>query len=234
MKIEEYFGTLLGSVDVIHEAHLAVDKHNTHIVLQEYYEEATELVDAIIEGYQGVNTVIKEKYVNLFADRKITTNTDAIAYFKEFVEVVRKGRDELFDKTYTENWALVDDLLILVDSMLYKLINLTNDKQKNEGHSIKGLTQYLYESMRSEKYYIRDIKGLEKISGIKTSGEEIGYGEKAVIFYNSGAKNMMDFLENSDIGTFYDDNGETLCKIKNSKGDAVIVYVDKKDNVKVY
>ena len=57
---EEFFGTLLQSVTEGHKAHLKTSKYSDHMALDEFYDEMTELVDALIEHYQGINGKIED------------------------------------------------------------------------------------------------------------------------------------------------------------------------------
>ena len=75
------------------------------------------------------------------------------------------------------------------------------------------------------KTYIRNLDGLAEYAGLESvTGDEIGYGEKAVIFKDSNCDTLEDFYENADFGTCFEYEGKTLCKIRMGNGDADVVY----------
>lgn len=51
----ELASLLFYSRDYAHRAHLFAATHAQHVVLDEFYKEVTELIDALIEIYQGRN-----------------------------------------------------------------------------------------------------------------------------------------------------------------------------------
>lgn len=87
------------------------------------------------------------------------------------------------------------------------------------------------------KAYIKNIEGLNEFLGYDSNefeGEEIGYGEKAVIFNDvtdlcSGDdeyEKFEDFCINADFGQCISYNEKMICKVRNSQGDAENVYED--------
>lgn len=134
MTIEEYFGTLLQSVTETHKKHLMTGKYSDHKALNEFYDEMPELVDALIEHYQGENGKV-ENYKNVIE----AEGKDPIAYLEELLEFVKKGKDELFDD---ESALLsdVDDIIGQIDSTLYQL------KELGEG-KFMSLEDYLKEAL---------------------------------------------------------------------------------------
>ena len=89
------------------------------------------------------------------------------------------------------------------------------------------------------KAYIKNIEGLNEYLGYENdenaySGEEIGYGEKAIIFKDvtdlCSGKNeyekFEDFCVNAEIGQFINYQGKQICKVMNANGYAENVYED--------
>lgn len=94
------------------------------------------------------------------------------------------------------------------------------------------------------KTYIKNIEGLNEYLGYEDdenalSGEEIGYGEKAIIFKDvtdlcdgkTKAKKFEDFCVNAEIGQYINYKGKHICKVRNANGDAENVYEDKKGEI---
>lgn len=136
-NIGEYFGTLLESVTQSHIGHLKVSNKRDHETLEEYYTESVDLVDAIIEHYQGIYGKVKDKFVNNII---LHQENDPIKYFELLREFVILGSKEFFKEKDSELFGDVDDLLGLIDTILYKL------KELSESTSTKTLKDFLVES----------------------------------------------------------------------------------------
>lgn len=127
MTVEEFFGTLQESVVATWRKHLKTKKYSNHMALDEYYKEAPELIDALIEGWQGTHDKI-EKYVDLLKDKEFDT---AVDYLTELRKITKEGR-KLMDSSELESDT--DAILSLIDGVIYKL------KELKEG---VGLVDYL-------------------------------------------------------------------------------------------
>ena len=134
---EEFFGTLLQSVTEGHKAHLKTGKYSDHMALDEFYDEMTELVDALIEHYQGINGKIKE-YNNNFQEAQFES---AIEYLEALRDFTRDGREKFCKESELQSCA--DDVLNQIDSTLYKLKELGEAKKSG----IRSLTEFLKESL---------------------------------------------------------------------------------------
>ena len=135
MNINEYFGTLLQSVTEAHKKHLMTGKYSDHKALNEFYDEMPDLVDALIEHYQGENGKVENLKNVIDADGK-----DAIAYLEELLEFTKKGKDELFDDK-SAILSDIDDIIGQIDSTLYQL------RELKEHSGLKSLSDYLVESL---------------------------------------------------------------------------------------
>ena len=51
--MNEYVGTLMQSRNQAHIFHLQTSSYSQHIALQEYYEGIVDLIDSLVEAYQG-------------------------------------------------------------------------------------------------------------------------------------------------------------------------------------
>jgi len=88
------------------------------------------------------------------------------------------------------------------------------------------------------KTYIKNIEGLNEYLGYEEenafSGEEIGYGERAIVFNDvtelcdgeSESEKLKDFCVNAEIGRFFNYKEKQICKVMNANGDAELVYED--------
>jgi predicted choloylglycine hydrolase len=118
--------------------HLKTKKYYVHVILQEYYDEALEIIDGLIEHYQGIcNCVIVDDRVPLMCVK----NDDPLTYFtdlKNYLLTFLNNPNNFTDKT-SEIKSDIDDLLRLIDSTLYKLGNLTESK-------IKSFDMFVYEN----------------------------------------------------------------------------------------
>lgn len=135
MNINEYFGTLLQSVTEAHKKHLMTGKYSDHKALNEFYDEMPDLVDALIEHYQGENGKVENLKNVIEAEGK-----DAVAYLEELLKFTKKGRNELFDDD-SAILSDVDDIIGQIDSTLYQL------KELKEHSGLKSLRDYLIESL---------------------------------------------------------------------------------------
>ena len=158
MKVEELFGTLQQSVVTTWRKHLKTKKYSSHMALDEYYKEAPELIDSLIEEWQGTHDKIEE-YVNLFKDKEFDT---AVDYLTELRKVVKDGR-ELMDSSELE--SDVDAILSLIDSVIYKLKELKEDMglvdflhMLNESGTPLSDQSHYAESWMRQNWTDRDMK----------------------------------------------------------------------------
>lgn len=119
--------------------HLKSKKYSVHVILEEYYNEALEIIDGLIEHYQGICKC------NIVDDRiplMCIKNDDPIIYFTELKNYLIKfvNNSNNFNERTSEIKSDIDDLMRLIDSTLYKLSNLTESK-------IKSFDAFVYENL---------------------------------------------------------------------------------------
>lgn len=120
--------------------HLKAKKHSVHVILEEYYDEAFDIIDGLIEHYQGICNcdIIRDDVV-----MDMIKNDDPLTYFKSLkcyiVEFVNNSTN--FTENTIEIKSDFDDLLRLIDSTLYKLGNLTESY-------IKSFEEFIYENYK--------------------------------------------------------------------------------------
>ena len=162
-NIEEFFGTLQQSTVEAWKEHLNTDKYSSHIALNDFYEDIVELVDTLIEDYMGKYGKVKE-YKNLMSSEKM----GAIKYLEELRELTTDGNKNLIDKEDTELHSDIDAILSLIDSTLYKLKELTENR-------IKNLSDFIKESIQNVN------EGREEIYGVAFNGLEDKHGEPITV-----------------------------------------------------
>lgn len=121
MNANDFFGTLQDSITAEWRKHLQADNHDVHVILDEFYKEMPELVDALIEAWQADNDVVKDYDNKLDAKDK-----SALEFLEELKKFTKQGRAELL-KGESELESLCDDILAQIDSTIYKLKRLTKE-----------------------------------------------------------------------------------------------------------
>ena len=132
--IEEFFGTLQQSVVEEWRKHLKTSKYSKHMALDEFYKEMPEMVDKLIEDYQGINGKVEE-YKNVFDAEEM----DALEYLETLRDFVKQGRKD-FIEVETSLESDVDDILGFVNSIIYKV------RELSESFVYHSLSDYLKES----------------------------------------------------------------------------------------
>ena len=120
--------------------HLKAKKYSIHVILGEYYDEAFDMIDGLIEHYQGTcncNIIDDNIIIDVIkSEDPFTYFTDLKTYLSNFVN----NPNNFNEKTF-EIKSDIDDLLRLIDSTLYKLGNLSESK-------IKSFEAFIYEDFK--------------------------------------------------------------------------------------
>ena len=111
-----FVAVLLHSATNAHFMHLQTKSYAQHVALGDYYEAIVELTDKWAEAYQGAYEVI-EAYPPDFHLAK-----DSVQYLKKIKDFVEAARKTLPDDTHLQN--IIDEIVELLDSTIYKLVNL--------------------------------------------------------------------------------------------------------------
>ena len=107
---------LLHSATVTHIMHWQTESYAAHQALGEYYSEVPELIDAVIEAYQGKTSIILRGFpVDMEAYEQMTP----LAYMEYLNVKLATGRAMFGDISEVQN--LVDAIADLIDSTMYKL-----------------------------------------------------------------------------------------------------------------
>ena len=116
MNEGELLITLLNSATIAHVLHLRSRSYSEHKALQKFYEEMPEVVDSVIEAWQGRHGALID-----YPDQvvEISEHRDALEYLVYLNLVLEEDRYVLGDESEIQN--LVDDIAQLIDSTIYKL-----------------------------------------------------------------------------------------------------------------
>jgi hypothetical protein len=112
----EMMSLLLHSQTQVHALHLQTKSYSEHKALQNYYEGIDDIVDGIIESYQGKYDIIEGYKSYDIVNYKSTEST--IKYLKDLDGKVQKLRGCCKD-TFIQNQ--IDNVNELINSTLYKL-----------------------------------------------------------------------------------------------------------------
>ena len=126
LTIGEFFGTLMESIQIAWKYHLNATKHSTHVILEEYYSDAQDMIDTIIECYQSKFGIIN---ITEYASRICDFDKSCLCYFQELRWFVENGKSVLPEiNCSSEILSEIDTLITKIDTTIYKLKNLTESK----------------------------------------------------------------------------------------------------------
>jgi hypothetical protein len=118
-KPSEFFGKLFQLRDQIHLTHLAVKgsgAYAAHMALGSYYDSLLDIIDTLVESYQG-------KYGVLTLSIPSSTKVEPIAILKELAKLTDGGSAYgMFKETWIQN--IIDEISALTYQTIYKLENL--------------------------------------------------------------------------------------------------------------
>lgn len=121
-NVVKFFSKIFESREMAHVYHLTVKgeegSHAKHLALGDYYDKIIDMLDELIEVYQGEYEVV-EGYDAI--DTSSAKSTDAIEYFKSLAGFVRGERTKCFKQEETHYHNIIDDIVVLIYRTLYKL-----------------------------------------------------------------------------------------------------------------
>ena len=112
----EMISLLLHSRTQAHVLHLQTESYPEHMALNGYYDGIGDIIDGLVESYQGKYGIIKGYKSYDLVEYKSTDAT--VKYLKEICSKVEKLRDCCKD-SYIQNQ--IDTACELINSTLYKL-----------------------------------------------------------------------------------------------------------------
>ena len=138
VTVANIFGTLQECVTITWRLHLKTRKHHIHVTLNEFYEKALDIVDDIIEQYQGIYGVVEDTFTNcVVGDGK--SESEYLTELKTFIE---NNRCVLGD--HSEINSTIDEFIALIDSTIYKITSFCENE-------IKSFDEFVYEDYNAIK-----------------------------------------------------------------------------------
>lgn len=118
--VVKFFSKLFESREKSHIFHLQAKGSEsslvTHLALETYYDDIVDLIDDLIEIYQGQYGIV-EGYEIL---AKGETPNDVIEYFEELALIITKDKNCISNED-THLHSIIDDIVSLIYKTLYKL-----------------------------------------------------------------------------------------------------------------
>lgn len=116
--IGEFISLLFLSRDVAHKEHLRTQSYAQHIALGDFYDKIVDLADNLAEAYQGRNGIIDIPGMD---DEDVG---DIVQQLKRYLDWIEKNRYQAVPKEDSAIQNIVDEIVSLYLSTLYKLQNL--------------------------------------------------------------------------------------------------------------
>jgi len=116
MKVADFVGMFFLARDVTHSVHLNTRSYSKHKALQKFYENIIDLADNFAEAYQGRNGMIGA--ITLQSSKKTANVTE---FLEDQLENIEKYRYDICDKTDSALQNLIDEIITLYLSTLYRL-----------------------------------------------------------------------------------------------------------------
>ena len=116
MKCSDFVGILFLARDVTHSVHLNTRSYSKHKALQKFYENIIDLADSFSEAYQGRHGLIGP--ISLMSAKK---TSNVIEFLESQLAEIESVRYDVCEKTDTSLQQLIDNIIELYLSTLYKL-----------------------------------------------------------------------------------------------------------------
>lgn len=116
MKAADFVGMLFLARDVAHSVHLNTRSYAKHMALGSFYDEVIDLADNFAEAYQGKHGLIGP--ISLMSAKK---TTNIVEFLRDQVDEIETARYEVCDKAETALQNIIDEIVGLYLSTLYKL-----------------------------------------------------------------------------------------------------------------
>jgi hypothetical protein len=116
MSCEVFIGRLFLARDVTHSVHLNTRSYAKHKALAKFYDQIIDLADSFAEAYQG-----KYGLIGPIALQSATKTNNVIEFLEDMVKSIEEDRFKVVDKECTPLQNIIDEILALFYSTLYKL-----------------------------------------------------------------------------------------------------------------
>jgi len=116
MNACQFVGMLFLARDVSHSVHLATRSFSKHMALNTFYDSVIDLADSFAEAYQGRHGLMGQ--IAVPANKKAA---NIIEFLQGQLDEIEKCRYEVCDKSDTAIQNIIDEIVALYLSTLYKL-----------------------------------------------------------------------------------------------------------------
>ncbi len=116
MKAADFVGILFLARDVTHSVHLNTRSYAKHKALQKFYESIIDHADDFAEAYQGRHNLIGP--ISLMSAKK---TSNIIEFLESQLAEIESARYDVVDKADTSLQQIIDNIVQLYLSTLYKL-----------------------------------------------------------------------------------------------------------------
>ena len=116
MKAAEFVGLLFLARDVTHSVHLNTRSYAKHKALNEFYDEIVDAADEFAEAYQGRHGLIGP--ISLQSAKK---TSNVLEFLEDSLADIEKARYEVCDKSDTAMQNIIDEIVGLYLSTIYKI-----------------------------------------------------------------------------------------------------------------
>lgn len=115
MKPADFVGTLFLARDVAHSVHLSTRSFAKHSALNTFYDEVIDLADKFAEAYQGRHGLIGP--ITMMSAK----SSNIVAFLEESLADIEEMRYKVCEKSDTALQNIIDEIVGLYLSTLYKL-----------------------------------------------------------------------------------------------------------------
>jgi hypothetical protein len=116
MNACQFVGLLFLARDVSHSTHLSTRSFSKHMALNTFYDSVIDLADSFAEAYQGRHGLMGQ--IAVPANKKAA---NIIEFLQGQLDEIEKCRYEVCDKSDTAIQNIIDEIVALYLSTLYKL-----------------------------------------------------------------------------------------------------------------
>jgi len=116
MSCNDFVGMLFLARDVTHSVHLNTRSFAKHSALGSFYDEIVDLADKFAETYQGKYGLIGP--ISLMSAKK---TSNVVEFLQDQVDEIEATRYKVVDKECTPLQNIIDEIVGLYLSTLYKL-----------------------------------------------------------------------------------------------------------------
>ena len=120
MKPADFIGLFFLARDVAHSVHLNTRSFSKHMALNTFYHEIIENADEFTEAFQGRHGLVGP--ITLMSAKK---TANIIEFLESQLAEIESARYDVVDKTDTALQQIIDNIVQLYLSTLYKLRFLT-------------------------------------------------------------------------------------------------------------